>query len=520
MLRPLHILAGIALSATLSSANADPSKTDIDAEIQRAMETFNVPGMAVAVVHDGSVAYAGGLGAREVGADMQVDGDTLFQIGSVSKAFTSAALAILADEGKLDWDDRVIDHLPEFRMYDAWVTREFTIRDLLTHRSGLPLGAGDLLLFPEADTSREEIVHAMRYLKPATSFRSKFAYDNLLYVVAGVVVERVSGQPFEDFVEQRLLSPLGMKDCKASLERVGPRASRATPHMLVDGELRVTSSGITATSSPAGGINCSARSMAHWMRFMLDRGVTSEGQQLISEKQFDELLNPVTPLPVQPYLAGHAGTFMNAYALGWNVSTFYGQPEYSHGGGVLGMTTFLMLLPDQDLGIFASGNQMSVAPRAVVNDIADEFLAGVAPEAGQDWIATLNEIISGRRAKGAEAVAEAAASRATESTPSLPLEAYAGTFRDDWYGDIQISLEDDGRLWFRSGRSEPLQGPLEHFQYDTFIARWTDRKLHADAYVSFTLTPEGEPDRIRMKAVSPNTDFSFDFHDLNLRRVP
>ena len=231
------------------------------------------------------------------------------------------------------------------------------------------------------------------------------------------------------------------------------------------------------------------------------------------------MLKPVTLMSVRPYLAEHAGTFMNAYALGWNVSTFYGQPEYSHGGGVWGMTTFLMLLPEQGLGVFASGNQMSVAPRAVVNDIADRFLDGEATGAGQDWIALLDELISGRRAEGAEVVAEAEAARAAESTPSLPLKAYAGTYRDDWYGDIRISLEDDGRLWFRSGRSERLQGPLEHFQYDTFIARWTDRKLRADAYVSFTLTPEGEPDRIRMRAVSPNTDFSFDFHDLDLVRV-
>jgi CubicO group peptidase (beta-lactamase class C family) len=500
-------------------ASAEPSKTSIEQSIERTIEEFQVPGMAVSVVHDGAVYYAAGHGILETGKRDEVDEHTLFQIGSVSKAFTTASLALLADEGKLDWDDPVIDHLPEFRMHDPWVTREFTIRDLLTHRSGLPLGAGDLLMFPEGKTTRDEIVHAMRYLKPATSFRSAYAYDNLLYVVAGEVIARVSGLSFDDFLEQRLLAPLGMGDCSATLGRAAPAVAKATPHVLIDGSLETTASGITGTGAAAGGINCSARSMARWMSFVLGRGMTAEGERLISEAQFSELLRPVTLLPARGYLAEHAGSHLNAYALGWNVSTFYGQPSLSHGGAVWGMTTFVMLLPEQGLAIFASGNQMGAAPRAVVNQLVDEFLRGVEPDAGKDWVAIISDLVNSRQAEGAEVVAEAFAKRAADSKPSLPLEAYAGTYRDPWYGDIRIALEEDGRLWFRSDRNEPLQGPLEHFQYDTFIARWTDRRLMADAYVSFSLSPEGTIERIRMKAVSPTTDFSFDFHDLDLARV-
>jgi len=515
-----RFLLAFAVSSIFAGAvSAAPAEKSIQQSMQRTLKEFNTPGMAVSVVYDGKVYFSGGAGILEIGADDTVDDQTLFQIGSVSKAFTAAALALLADEGKLSFDDKVIDYLPEFRMYDAWVTREFTIRDLLTHRSGLPIGAGDLLMFPEGKTTREEVIHAMRYLKPSSSFRYHFDYDNMLYIIAGEVVARVSGMPFEEFLEQRLLFPLGMQDCSATLDRAPAQASKATPHVLVDGQLQTTRSGVTSLISAAGGITCSARSMAHWMSFVLNKGLTAEGVQLISAAQFEQLLSPVTILPTSPDMIKYAGANLNAYALGWSISSFYGQPVVAHAGGVWGMTTYLMLLPKQGLGIFASGNQMSVAPRAIVSDIADQFLAGTTPDAGKDWIAILSEMYQSRQDDAAKVVAAAAESRAVNSKPSLPLEAYAGTYRDDWYGDIHIELGNDGVLRFRSDRNEPLTGPLEHFQYDTFIARWTDRKLLADAYVSFALSPEGKVERIRMKAVSPATDFSYDFHDLDLKRV-
>lgn len=532
MKRTALLIASLSLALGLASlapreALAVPSKQEIDQSVQRAMEEFQVPGMAVSVVHDGALYYSAGHGVLEAGKKQAVDDRTLFQIASVSKAFTAATLALLADEGKLAWDDRVIDHLPEFRMFDPWVTREFTIRDLLTHRSGLPLGAGDLLVFPEGNASRDEIIHALRYLEPSSSFRSKFDYDNLLYIVAGEVVARVSGLTFEQFLEQRLLAPLGMRDCSATFERVAEDAAKATPHLLIDGELQTTSAGADGVVAAAGGINCSARSMARWLAFVLSKGVTEDGVQLISTAQFSQLLSPVTILPPAGYLEEHAGSWLSAYALGWNVSTFYGQPMLSHGGGLWGMTTFVMLLPKQNLAVFASNNLMSPAPRAIVNDIADRFLAdgesaaraGGGPATSKDWIAIIADVYRDRRKGAADTVAEAAAARAADSTPGLPLEAYAGTYRDPWYGDVHITLEEGGVLYFHSDRNEPLQGPLEHFQYDTFIARWTNRQLMADAYVSFSLSPEGEVERIRMKAVSPMTDFSYDFHDLDLRRA-
>jgi CubicO group peptidase (beta-lactamase class C family) len=511
-------IATSCLSAT--ALLAAPAEEDIDRIIERSLDAFKVPGMSVSVVFDGGIYYAKGHGIAEIKKPTKVDGKTLFQIASVSKAFTAATLAILVDDGKLGWDDPVIDYLPDFRMYDAWVTREFTVRDLLTHRSGLPLGAGDLLMFPEAESSREEIIRALRYLKPSSSFRSEYAYDNLMYIVAGEVVASVAGTSFEDFLEDRLLFPLGMTDCAATLSRVKAKQITATPHVEVDGELQTTLSLESDVGAAAGGINCSARSMALWAAFILDQGKNADGEQVISEAQIEQLLKPVTLLPNGGYAAQYTGAFLNAYALGWNVSTFYGQPFFSHGGGLWGMTTFLTILPDQGLAVFVSNNKLSPAPRAVANEIIDEFLADVVPDADNDWVAIVSDAMSARNSGAQEAVAQAESTQVAESKPSLPLDAYTGIFRDPWYGDITISMKGDGRLWFESARSAPLSGPLEHFQFDTFVARWTERKYNNDAYVSFTLGTEGNVERIRMKAVSPATDFSFDFHDLDLVRVP
>lgn len=519
------VLATAGLLAA-GAAPAAPGAAAIDEVVERAIEAFDPPGMSVSVVHQGDLVYAKGHGIHEVGDDTPVDADTLFHIGSVSKAFTAAALAILADEGKLSFDDRVIDHLPEFRMHDPYVTREFRIRDLLTHRSGLPLGAGDLLTFPQARSTRQEILRALRHFEPTSSFRAQYDYDNSLYVIAGLLVETVADQPFESFVEERLLLPLGMSDCAATVGRAPADVAKATPHVNVDGKLETTPTGLLGdTAAPAGGIVCSARGMAEWVTFILDEGVTADGDRLISEAQFAELLSPVTITPTPGYLSEHAGAELSAYALGWSISTFHGQPLHSHGGGVLGMTTHLMLLPREDLGVFVSNNLMSAAPRPVAYDIAELFLdmegddGNAGTGAGANWIAVVDDLIEQRRDSSAEVVEKAMAERNEDSEPSLPLAAYAGTYQDPWYGEITLTLEDDDRLWFRSPRSEPLTGPLEHFQYDTFIVRWNDRRLQADAYISFTISPEGEVEGVRMKAVSPSTDFSFDFHHLDLRRV-
>jgi CubicO group peptidase (beta-lactamase class C family) len=504
----------IVFAGTCAPAFADTGAAqDIDAAVERSMAAFTVPGVTVSVVRDGELVYARGHGVREIGQSDQVDDKTVFQIASVSKAFTAAALALLVDEGLLNWEDKVIDYLPDFRMFDPWVTREFTIRDMLTHRSGLPLGAGDLLFWPEAETTIDEVVRALRFLKPSSSFRSKYDYDNLMYIIAGEIVTRISGVDYADFVEARILQPLGMTGCRVGPSHARGLENRATPHVLVEGELQTTAYASSDFTAAAGGVICDAQGMGQWMKMWLSGGLKQDGEPLLSAEQIDQLWGPVTLKSTSKMMKEHAGSHMSAYALGWNVSSFYGEPVYSHGGAHWGMTTFIAVMPRQNLAVFVSNNQMGVAPRALVYHVLDHYLGG-----DKDWVGIYDEWLTAYYARAEEAVKTAAAEKRSDSNPNLPLEEYVGTYRDDWYGDIYIE-QVDGKLFFRSRRTPRLRGPLEHFQSDTFIVRWTDRQLKADAYVSFLLAVDGGVERIAMKAVSPATDFSYDFHDLDLVKV-
>jgi len=443
-----------------------------------------------------------------------VDANTIFQIASLTKAFTAAAIGILVDEGKLHWDDRVINHLPEFRMYDPWVTREFTIRDLLTHRSGLGLGAGDLLFWPRARSTRADIIEAMRHLKPETSFRTAYAYDNLLYVIAGEVVGVVSGVAWEDFVEERIMRPLGMTECRALPGRVEGNPNRATPHIVVDGELTTTFFSGGGATAAAGAINCNISGLAKWAAMFLAEGALPEGGRLLSEDTHAELWRPVTLIPVRDLDREHGRTHFAAYALGWGLKDFCGYLHVGHGGGLQGMTTHIAMLPELDVAVIVLTNQVSQASRAITSEI----LQAATSASHEDWVEIYASAAEERADEAREAVEEAFAKRNAESKPTLALEAYAGTYRDPWYGDVFVDLVGD-RLVMRFGRTELLTGELEHFQYDTFVARWEDRSLFGDAYASFSIGVDGEVESIRMKALSPDTDFSFDFHHLDLRRV-
>ena len=276
----MKALLAIAATAVAAPALADPPK-GFDAHVESLRREIGTPGIAIAIVENGRVTEARGFGVRRAGGNEPVDAATLFCNGSTTKAFTVAALAQLVDQGKLHWDDKVTDHLPGFQMYDPWVTREMTIRDLLVHRSGLGLGAGDLLFVPASDRSREETMRRLRYIKPATSFRSGYAYDNVLYMVAGLVVEAVSGQKWEDYVDDHVLKPAGMVNSTTHPERRFATADRAFPHARLGGPIRGLGTLTTLNekeslgdnSAPAGsGMAVSAQDMARWLEIQLAHG--------------------------------------------------------------------------------------------------------------------------------------------------------------------------------------------------------------------------------------------------------
>ncbi|AGC47749.1 beta-lactamase [Myxococcus stipitatus DSM 14675] len=508
-------LALLLIVLPLSSPLAQSLPPDLDATVERAMKTFEVPGVALAVVKDGKVLLAKGYGVRKQGAATPVTADTLFNIASNSKAFTAAALAILVDEGKLQWDDRVVDHLPSFQMFDPYVTRELTVRDLLVHRSGLGLGAGDLLYFPPTTFTEDEIVSKLRHIRPSISFRSRYAYDNILYLVAGKVIEKASGRHWRDFVRERIFLPLGMRDSSTHVKGLRVGANVATPHAKADGVLKALSPTSIDNNAPAAAINSTVNDLAKWMMTQLGRGAipgTDGKKRLFSEAQSKEMWAAQTVMGISEPSKSLESLRANfsAYALGWGVRDYRGYKLVGHSGALPGYFSRVMLVPELGLGIAVLTNQEERSGFEVpLWTVLDAFVG--APKT--DWVAAFKADDDSKRAKAEEKVALQGGMRNAQSKPSLPLDSYAGTYRDAWYGDVTVTKEGDKWL-LRFTRTPGLVGELSHWQYDTFVARWTDRSLNADAFVTFSLKPDGTLAEMRMQPISPLTDFSFDFQDL------
>lgn len=510
------VVVTFGLSIAFAASAATPP--DLDARVQTLIREHGVPGMAVAIVEEGKVVHAKGYGVRRLGSPEPVDADTIFPTGSTGKAVTTAALAVLVDEGKIGWDDKVIDHLPGFQMYDPWVTREITIRDLLVHRSGLGLGAGDLMFVPRTSRSRADTVRSLRYIKPATSFRSGYAYDNLLYVVAGQLIEEVSGQTWEAFVRERVLKPAGMRTSTTEDAARFATENRVQPHARMDGGFRGIGrqevlderQGLGANAAPAGGVSSSANDMGRWLSIQLARGALPEGGRLYSEDASRQMWLPQVLVPITPYPApiAEATPQFSAYSLGWSVRDYRGVKIIEHGGAVFGVQTMVVLVPDRKVGFSLQINsEDGVVLRGLMFELLDHYLG--APK--RDWTADFATFKKARDAK-ALAATQGGEAKNKPSRPSLPLAGYAGDYADPWYGPIGIAHQ-DGRLRMDFKQTPDMVGTLEHWQYDTFKVTWDDRTIEP-AYVSFALDAQGKVDRITMKAMSPLADFSYDYHDL------
>jgi CubicO group peptidase (beta-lactamase class C family) len=503
---------GQATAGTLSPALALPP--GFDAVVARVMKTFDVPGMGIGVVKDGKVVLAKGYGVRKLGEPAPVDAQTLFGIASNTKAFTATALGLLVEEGKIAWDAPVTRYLPWFQMWDPYVTREMTVRDLLVHRSGLGLGAGDLLLWPESIYSRRQILERLRFVKPATSFRAAYAYDNILYLAAGEVIEAVSGRTWEDFIAERILKKVGMASSRPRHTADVGGMNLAMPHASLETGLAAQPPDENDNMNPAGGILSCAEDMAKWMLVHLNEGRLPEGT-LFSEKTERELTSLVTPIAIAAPPAELAAQRMNfrGYALGFNVNDYRGRKMVSHTGGLSGYVSRLVMVPELELGIAVLTNQESnEAYNSVIYAVLDQAM-GVPPT---DWAQAYLKVSERGNTGTAEALKKAAAKRDAAARPSLPLADYAGTYEDAWYGPIAIALE-GGKLVMNFTKTPGMIGDMEHWSRETFVVRWRDRELRADAYVTFTLDPDGAIVEARMKPFSPDTDFSYDFQDLLLK---
>lgn len=499
---------------------------DFGAYVDSARKTFNVPGIAVAIVKDGKIVLEQGYGFREIGKPDKVDAHTLFAIASNTKAFTAAALQMLAEQGKLDMDGRVTDYLPWFQMSDPYVTHEMRVRDLLAHRSGLSLGAGDLLYWPPTSYSTKDVVERLGKVPLTNGFRSHYAYDNILFAVATLVIEKVSGQSYADYLRDHIFKPVGMNESLVDMTYLKPGMDYAMGHALYDFKNLKPVPPMAWLNDPgAGGIYASVHDLAKWMNVQLAGGelpaADGDGKprRLFSQDSQNQMWTMLTPIPVSappiPELQSVMPNF-SGYGEGWFLSDYHGQKLVWHTGGWPGMVSRVTLVPGLKLGVVVLTNQESGAAfNAVTYRVLDAYLNG---NAKTDWVAVYDKLVKHAQGNADESWKKHEAARNVNSKPSLPLLNYAGTYSDPWYGDIVIS-DEGGKLRLRFSKTKQLIGTMTPWQHDTFVVRWDDRALNADAFVNFALDVDGNIREMRMQPISPLTDFSFDFQDLRLTPV-
>ena len=512
-----NILFLITTLITTTFCFAQISEKQIDELVEKTIRNFDVPGISVAIVKNGKVVLAKGYGVKSILTKEKVDANTLFGIASNSKAFTSAALAMLVDEGKLKWDDKVIKYLPNFKMYNEYVTNEFTLRDLLTHRSGLGLGAGDLMFWPGgADFTPKDVVENLQYLKPVSAFRTKYDYDNLLYIVAGEVIQKVSGKSWCDFIEERIMKPLEMNNSAASFVRLKDTTNVIAPHVPTDGKLKVVSRYKNPIFDAAAGIYSSVNDLSKWMIMQLQNGKYGpDNKSLFSEKEHNEMWTPQTIMSINtapPY-----NSHFKSYGLGWQLSDIKGYKQVAHSGALEGIYTQTTLFPELNLGIVVLTNQQSGAAfSAITNTIKDSYLN--IPFS--DYVELYSKREKDNIAEADKTTTEVWATIAKNKKDKLKidLKKYEGIFVDNWFGQIEISQK-KGKLFFRSIRSPKLIGEIFFYKDNTLVVKWNTRSFNADAFLSFELDKNGNMNVLKMKPISELTDFSYDFQDLNFIKV-
>lgn len=510
-MRKLHVLALLLLAPAASA-----QELDVEAFVdyaQASFDAYDVPGASVAIVRDGHVVLTRGFGVRKLGEPAPVDADTLFAIASNTKAFTAAVLATLVDEGKLSWDDRVIDHLPDFRLYDPYATREFTVRDLLSHRSGNASQAGDLLWLRSTFT-REEIVHRIRFIEPAYGFRSRYGYQNVMFIAAGELAGAIAGEGWDALVRERIFEPLMMTSTNTSIEARTAGGNWATPHVPKDGKPVAIEPENVDNLGAAGAINSSADDLSRWLLLQLGRGTLGD-VHVFSEKQSEQMWTAHTPLPIgssSPELAARKPRFA-AYGLGWRIKDYRGRKLIHHGGGLAGMTSLTTLVPEENLGIVVLTNSETSAQTAITYWVLDRYFGA----SETDWTTAQRTAAERRWVERIEPRLEAIEKgRIPGTSPSLALADYAGRYTDPLIGDAVIT-NDDGQLSLQFVRSPPFHARLEHWHYDTFVARF-DHHSVKDAFVTFVLGPDGRVETMRMKRYSPFYESTYGYEAL--RFVP
>ena len=510
--------------------NAKMNTEEIDDLAKKVMASFSIPGAAIGIVEKGKITHLKGYGVKDINTNQPINTNTIFKIASNTKAFTTAALAILVDENKISWDGKVVDYLPDFKMYDSWVTKEFTVKDLLTHRSGLGLGAGDLMLWPEPSSfTRAEIIHNLRYLKPVGEFRSSYAYDNLLYIVAGEIIPAVTGMSWQQFIEKRIFKPLKMQHCYASNSAAKLNKNLALPHGIVAGKIEIInrkqSSEKESVSAAAGGIQCSISDMMKWMSVFLNQGKYAENKQLFSKVQHKEMWTAQTIMPLSNRAKRWDNSHFSSYGLGWRMNDVNGYLRVHHSGSLSGMYSYVSFFPELELGIVVLTNQQSSRARdALMYSLMKSYLPLSQAEikSGQriDWH---KEMLKGYE-KPEPVKNEKADNNKDKNNQVLyalsdkESQQLVGIYRDAWLGEFNIENQ-QGKLVISSKRMVALIGEINKLGDNKYAVTWNDRGLEADVYAIFSKNKLGKVTTMRLQPQSKDIDFSYDFQDLFFHKI-
>ncbi len=477
----------LAVAASVSAGAGDWE--DFDAYVREGMEAWKVPGLALAVVKDGETVFLRGYGVQSLENGDSVNPQTRFAIASTTKAMTAATIGMLVDEGKVKWDTRVHEILPDLKLHDPWMTRELTVRDLLTHRAGL--GNADFLWYGQ-DTSTSDILQRIRLAPPAYSPRSGFVYQNIMYGAAGEVVRVLSGQSWEQFSSERLFQPLGMGGTGPTLNWLEGQPNIVTPHHLIDERVQVIKTDRVASIPAAGAGWSSVEDMSKWMTFLLEGGVAPDGRRLLSEEALEELFHPQVVLRRANFYPTAKLTEPKwiTYGLGWFQHDYHGHKVDFHTGSIDGLVAIVGLIRDLNLGICVLANLDHAELRhALMYRVFDSFL-GRTP---RDWSNDLQVVYGELRKQARERRQKEEEARVTGTSPSLTLAGYAGEYLDPLYGMVRVTHAAD-RLRLDFG--DQLTGELEHWHYDTFRLHWQRAWMGKDL-VTFTFNSRGEPETIR-----------------------
>ncbi|MGD9561590.1 MAG: serine hydrolase [Pyrinomonadaceae bacterium] len=479
----VFLLLVLSVGATFAQTAQQRNVDIFDKYAESARTAWEVPGMSIGIVKDGNVLLSKGYGVRELGKSDPVNAQTLFGAMSTTKAMVAAAMGMLVDEGKVSWDDKVIKHLPSFRVADPYVTNEMKVRDLFTHNTGI--GNADFLWAWTPELSSDEIVARMRFAPQAYSFRGGYTYQNIMYLVAGQVIEKASGMKWERFMDERLFAPLGMKDTFPNYALSKAHANRSVAHYEIDGKIVPIPEMNADPIAPAGAVWSTSDDIAKWLKFML--GETSvNGKELLKAATLAEILRPQTVIPAGQFYPTTRITkpHWTTYGLGWFQHDYRGEMVNFHTGSLAGRTAIIGLIPDKKLGIYIFGNVDHAEVRHALMYKAFDLFA-FDDSNGRDWSSEFKALYDGIAAEGKKQEAAVKAMRIQNTRPSLALEAYIGRYSDPLYGSMEVSAA-DGKL--RLTVNKGLSARLDHWQFDTFQAVW-DKRWWGEDLMSFQINP-------------------------------